>query len=471
MITLRSCKGETIAVFGLARSGLATVRAVVAGGGNVVAWDDNAEKRDAAQAEGATIAPFSDWDWSHIRSLALSPGVPLTHPKPHAVVEAAKTAGVEIIGDVELFLREMAQVQDRPRIVAITGTNGKSTTTALTAHLLKGAGLAVEMGGNIGRPVLDLDPPPAAKVYVLEISSYQIDLTPGLAPDVGVLLNITPDHIDRHGSLEGYARVKRRMFKKMGRSGTAVIGVDDALTAEICTAVSSNGVGKVVPISVGKALDRGVPVIDGVLFDCSTMPCAEVMDLKRCRALPGAHNWQNAAAAFGAARALTNDVQALVRALLSFPGLPHRMEDVGKVGPITCINDSKATNADAAARALACYDKIYWIAGGVPKEGGITSLQSYFPKIARAYLIGEAAPQFAKTLEGKVAHVISGDMTTALEAAARDAIAAGDKDAVVLLSPACASFDQFKDYEDRGDQFRASVARLRAKKGNGHVAA
>jgi len=397
--------------------------------------------------------------------------VPLTHPAPHPVVKAAHAAGVEVIGDVELFFREIKQHPDRPRVVAITGTNGKSTTTALTAHLLKSAGLSVEMGGNIGRPVLDLEPPPATKVYVLEISSYQIDLTPGLAPHVAVLLNITPDHIDRHGSLASYAAVKRRIFKRVGKQGTAVIGVDDSLTAEICTAISSNGVGKVVPISVGKALDRGVPVIDGVLFDCAAMPCTEIMDLKRCRALPGAHNWQNAAAAFAASRALTNDVAALVRGLLSFPGLPHRMEDVGKAGGILCINDSKATNADAAARALACYDKIYWIAGGVPKEGGIESLACYFPKIAHAYLIGEAASQFAGTLDGKAAHTICGDMNSALEAAVHDATAAGDKSAVVVLSPACASFDQFRDYEDRGDQFRADVARLRAKIGNGHVVA
>lgn len=471
MIALGSCQGQTIAVFGLARSGLATVRAVIAGGGRVVAWDDNAEKRHAAKVCGADIAPFEAWDWGRIRSLALSPGVPLTHPVPHPVVVRAGEAGVEVIGDVELFMREIARLPDPPRVIAITGTNGKSTTTALTAHLLKTAGFAVEMGGNIGRPVLDLEPPPATKVYVLEISSYQIDLTPGLAPNVAVLLNITPDHIDRHGSLKGYAAVKRRIFKKLGRKGTAVIGVDDALTAEICTAISSNGVGRVVPISVGKALDRGVPVIDGLLFDCSTVPCTEVMDLKRCRALPGAHNWQNAAAAFAAAHALTNDIAALERGLLSFPGLPHRMEDVGKIGPITCINDSKATNADAAARALACYKRIYWIAGGVPKEGGIESLEPFFSRISRAYLIGEAAPMFARTLDGKVDFVRTGDMNTALEAAACDAIAAGDTDAVILLSPACASFDQFRDYEDRGDQFRASVARLRAKMDNGHVVA
>ena len=470
MIPLASCRGKRYGVFGLARSGIASVAALKAGGATTLAWDDDAKKRDAAAAAGAEIAPFESWPWDDLAALVLSPGVPLTHPEPHAVVKVAKKAGVPVIGDMELFARELAQRPDRPRVIAITGTNGKSTTTALTAHLLKTAGLSVQMGGNIGRAVLDLEPLSAAGVYVLELSSFQIDLAPGLKPNIAVLLNITPDHIDRHGTMAGYAAVKRRLIKAVGREGTAVIGVDDSHSAEICTAATSNGVGRAIPISIGKAIDRGISVIDGVLYDRCQIKTAEILDLRRARALPGSHNWQNAAAAYAAARVLSNDVQALIRGILSFPGLPHRMEDVGSIGAVRCINDSKATNADAAAKALGCYETIYWIAGGVPKEGGIESLKSYFPRIAAAYLIGQAAPDFARTLEGHVPWTESGDLATALDCALADARTGAGANPVVLLSPACASFDQFRDYEDRGDRFRALVAARREAAHPGHAA-
>jgi UDP-N-acetylmuramoylalanine--D-glutamate ligase len=470
MIPLTVCRGKRFGVFGLARSGLATIAALKAGGATSLAWDDDAKKREIAQSMGAEIAPIADWPWAEIAALVLSPGVPLTHPEPHAVVKAAKKADVPVIGDMELFACEMQSRPDRPRIVAITGTNGKSTTTALTAHLLKTAGLAVQMGGNIGRPVLDLEPLGPSGVYVLELSSFQIDLAPALKPNVAILLNITPDHIDRHGTMAGYVAVKRRIFKPLGREGTAVIGVDDPYSAEICTAVSSNGVGRTIPISIGKAIDRGISVIDGVLYDRCQIQTAEILDLRRARALPGRHNWQNAAAAFAAARVLSNDVQALIRGLISFPGLPHRMEDVGRIGKIRCINDSKATNADAAAKALGCFENIYWIAGGVAKEGGIESLEPYFPRIAQAYLIGQSAPLFAKTLDGKVPCTGAVDLARALDCALADARASDAPNPVILLSPACASFDQFRDYEDRGDQFRAAVAGRRDAAHSGHAA-
>ncbi len=267
--------------------------------------------------------------------------MPLTHPKPHPVVERARAADVPVIGDIELFMREIETATRPPRIVAVTGTNGKSTTTALTAHLLKSAGLAVEMGGNIGNPVLGLEPPKQGLVYVLEISSYQIDLAPSLAPTVAVLLNITPDHIDRHGSMDGYVAVKRRIFAKLGKAGTAVIGVDDPYTAGMCTGLSSNGVGRVVPVSVGKALSHGVSVIDGVLYDGLSTPAAEIVDLKQARALQGTHNWQNAASAYAVCRALNCDPQTLVKGIMSFPGLAHRMEEVGSLGRVRFINDFK----------------------------------------------------------------------------------------------------------------------------------
>jgi len=458
MIPLSTCQGQKLAVFGLARSGLAAARAVRAGGGAVIAWDDDAARRSAAAQEGIPLAEPEQWPWEILDALVLSPGVPLTHPRPHPVVARARAAEVPVIGDIELFMREVETAPRPPRIVAITGTNGKSTTTALAAHLLKNAGLAVEMGGNIGNPVLSLEPPKQGLVYVLEISSYQIDLAPSLAPTVAVLLNITPDHIDRHGSMERYVAVKRRIFAKLGKTGTAVVGVDDPYTAGICTSLSSNGVGRVVPVSVGKALGHGVSVIDGVLYDGLSTPAAEVVDLKQARALRGAHNWQNAASAYAACRALGCDAQALVKGIMSFPGLAHRMEEVGRLGRVRFINDSKATNADAAAKALACFENIYWIAGGRQKEGGIASLAAFFPRIARAYLIGEAAPAFAATLEGRVASEIAGDLATAVEAAARDAGADGE--AIVLLSPACASFDQFRDFEERGERFRMLVTSL-----------
>lgn len=471
MIPLTLARGKHFGVFGLARSGIATIKALRAGGGHVVAWDDGEGRRGEAEAEGATLAEPASWPWPILSAVILSPGVPLTHPEPHAVVKRAQAAAVDVIGDIELFQREIASRAPRARLVAITGTNGKSTTTALTAHLLKTAGLAVQMGGNIGRAVLDLEPPTAQTVYVLEISSYQIDLAPSLAPDVAVLLNITPDHLDRHGSMAGYVAVKRRIFKNVGRQGTAVICVDDSHTAEICTRLSANGVGRVVPVSVGKALDRGVSVIDGTLYDGLGAPSPEILDLRKAKSLPGTHNWQNAAAAYAAARAVTSDVTALARGLQSFPGLKHRMEDVGRIGAVRFINDSKATNADAAGKALACYDTIYWIAGGIAKEGGIETLARFFPRIARAYLIGKAAGAFAQTLQGHVPFVQAGSLTEAVTAAYRDGAQEGRSDPVVLLSPACASFDQFRDFEDRGEQFKALVERLREGHAKGEAAA
>lgn len=470
MIPLTHCQGQRYGVFGLARSGIASIAALCASGAQVCAFDDDAGKHLAARNAGAEVIVPENWRWQELSALILSPGIPLTHPEPHPVVMRARQAGVEIIGDIELFSREIAQQPHAPRIVAITGTNGKSTTTALTAHLLKAAGLAVQMGGNIGRPVLDLDPLPASGVYVLELSSFQIDLTPGLKPNVAVLLNITPDHLDRHGTLATYVAVKRRIFGSIAHDGIAVIGVNDTYSSEICTALSASFKGRVVPVSIGKAVDRGMMVMDGLLFDRSQLQTVELMDLRRARALPGAHNWQNAAAAFAAARAISADIQALTRGMLSFPGLAHRMEDVGRIGSVRFINDSKATNADAAGKALACYDNLFWIAGGIAKEGGITSLRDYFPRIRRAYLIGQAASAFAATLEGEVPFTMCGDLRVALDQAIADALASGEADPTVLLSPACASYDQFRDYEDRGDQFRALLAARREAAHPGHAA-
>jgi UDP-N-acetylmuramoylalanine--D-glutamate ligase len=447
-------KGQTVAVFGLARSGISAGRALAAGGADVIGWDDKADARKAAEDAGLKVQNLNDVDWYNVAALVLSPGVPLTHPTPHPLVVKAMQARAEIIGDVELFLRAVRRddASAQAKIVCVTGTNGKSTTTALIGHLLSRLGFDAEVGGNIGKPVLELAPPTPRRAYVLELSSYQLDLTPSVRPDVAVLINITPDHLDRHGTMEHYAAVKAKIFAQQQRGDIAVIGVDDAPSSEICTRVSSRNMASVTPVSVGKVLGRGIFVLDGKLYDATGATSREVRDLRTLARLPGAHNWQNAAVAYAAVRPLVKDPGLIADAMTSFPGLAHRIELVGQIGRARFVNDSKATNADAAARALACYDNIYWIAGGKAKEGGIESLRPFFPRIKKAYLIGDAMNAFAATL-GAHPHVKTGTLEAALREAAKDA-EADRADAVVLLSPACASFDQFKDFEHRGAEFK-----------------
>jgi UDP-N-acetylmuramoylalanine--D-glutamate ligase len=463
MIPSRFFADKTVAIFGLARTGLGAVRALVAGGTKVIAWDDSSTARDLGGQEGAELMPWREWPWESIAALILSPGVPLTHPAPHGVVEHANRARVPVIGDVELFAREIRPQSDQPGkapVIAITGTNGKSTTTALVGHILNQCGFSAQIGGNIGKSVLELAPPSAKTIYVLEMSSFQIDLTPGLHPDVGVLSNLSPDHIDRHGTMENYAAIKARLMKQTARDGHVMIGVDDSWSSGIFTQLSAAGGAMAHPVSVGKVLGRGVFVVDGVLYDAMGARAVKVMDMAAAARLPGAHNWQNAALAYGAVRPFVSDMKAIAEAIASFPGLAHRMEHVGHIGKTVFINDSKATNADATARALAVYPDIFWIAGGKPKEGGIESLSSFFPRIRKAYLIGEAAPQFARTLDGKAPYEMAEQLDVAVTHAAADAAASQVPAPVVLLSPACASYDQFKDFEQRGDSFRSLVAKL-----------
>jgi UDP-N-acetylmuramoylalanine--D-glutamate ligase len=457
MIPARTFAGKTVAVFGLARTGLGAVRALVAGGTRVIAWDDDSAARDLGGQEGAELMPWREWPWEQISALVLSPGVPLTHPKPHGVVAHANAAKVPVIGDVELFARE---VEGKAPVIAITGTNGKSTTTALVGHILKECGFDVQVGGNFGNSVLELAPPSAKTIYVLEMSSFQIDLAPGLHPDVALLSNLSPDHIDRHGSMENYAAIKARLLQQASKTGQLLVGVDDDHSATIFTRLSSNGGAIAHPVSVGKVLGRGIFVVDGMLYDATQGRATKVMDMADATRLPGAHNWQNAALAYGAVKPYVSDTKAIVAAIASFPGLAHRMEDVGRIGKVQFVNDSKATNADATARALAVYPDIFWIAGGKAKDGGIDSLAAFFPRIRKAYLIGDAASQFAKTLDGKAPYIMSGTLDAAVALAATDAAASAVAAPVVLLSPACASYDQFKDFEQRGDVFRAQVARL-----------
>ena len=427
-------KGKRVAVFGLGGSGLATVRSLVAGGADVTAFDDSAASVEKARAEGLPTGDLREADFAGFDSLVLAPGVPLTHPKPHWTVERARAAGVEIIGDIEIFCRERRAIAPGAPFVAITGTNGKSTTTALTAHLLRAAGWDVQMGGNIGVAILDLEPPAPGRTHVIECSSYQIDLAPSLDPTVGVMLNLSEDHLERHGTMENYAAIKQRL---VAGAGTAVIGQDDEFSRTMSSLLEADGV-NVVAISEN---DR--------------------LDLSGARALRGAHNVQNASAALAAVRALGMPYETARAGLLTFPGLAHRMEEIPGPGRVVFINDSKATNADSAAKALASFPRVFWILGGKPKTGGIDALVSFFPRVERAYLVGEAAEAFGRTLGAHdVPHVISETIDRAVAEATADAERSAEAEPVVLFSPACASFDQFRNFEERGEAFRRAVQAL-----------
>jgi len=462
MIPITEFKNRDVAVFGLARTGLAAARALTAGGARVHAWDDSDVARANAEAAGVPVSDINSRDWRSFAALVLSPGVPLTFPEPHRVVTLAEAVGVPIMSDIELFARAVNALPatQRPKLIGVTGTNGKSTTSALIAHILKEAGKDVRLGGNIGAAILEQPPLHAGAYYVIELSSYQLDLTSSLRLDVALWLNLTPDHLDRHGDMAAYAAAKKRIFLNQGAGDWAVIGVDDAYCAAVCTELTRAGVQYVAPISAGQALGRGVSVLDGKLIDALSGRSEIIGDLTKAPALAGKHNAQNAAAAYAATRAFGVDPRISAQAFTTFPGLPHRLERAGVIEGVRFINDSKATNADAAAQALAVYPRVYWIAGGVAKEGGIEELEPFFPRMARAYLIGQAAGDFSDTLRGKVAVTMAGNLEAAVKLAFADARASGEPHPVVLLSPACASFDQFKSYEDRGEQFKKYVAAL-----------
>ena len=493
MIRATTFTGKSVAVFGLGASGNATVQSLLAGGATVAAWDDSAAGRAAAEKAGVPLVDLTRADWSQFSSLVLAPGVPLTHPEPHWVVLKARAADVEIIGDVEIFARERAAHCPEAPFIAITGTNGKSTTTALVAHILKSAGHDVQMGGNIGRAILTLDPPAQNRFHVIEMSSFQIDLTPTLKPTVGVLLNVTPDHLDRHGTIENYAAVKERLVQG---ADVASIGVDD----DICLAILERrlNAGLACALSADRKLAPGYSMLGGeVVCSDATGLAVKLGDLAGVATLRGKHNAQNALAAISSVR------ECLARighktdlnwqtALATFPGLAHRMEEIGNIGRILFINDSKATNAESTEKALLSFPRdVFWILGGKPKEGGIESLRPYFEGVVRAYLIGAASDEFSKTLDGDTAIIPCGTLDVAVARAAADAAAYARGEAmlsynvqgsmgvgtlvpgnrphpsasktaepVVLLSPACASYDQYKNFEVRGDAFRALVAAM-----------
>jgi len=476
MIAVPGFEGRRVAVFGLGRSGITAARALHAGGAIPILWDDGVSGRMQAEAEGFLVEDLTTADWSSFAALVLSPGAPLTHPKPHWTVDRAQAADVPVIGDVELFARALDRLPDavRPKVIAITGTNGKSTTTALIGWVLKQAGLKTAIGGNIGIGVLALPAPAEVEVYVIEVSSYQLDLTTSFAPDVAILTNVSPDHLDRHGGMEGYVAAKRRLFQTMTPDKVALIGVDDdwgwavvgdlnARRLRVSTITTRTPDGETrarVPLAdidpdSAPAFDQGRFIIVDATAGFLTVDGVHVADLSVARSLPGRHNAQNAAFAYAAARAVGVSDDAAVEGLMSFPGLAHRMETVGHLGSVRFVNDSKATNADAARQALASYATSFWIAGGRAKAGGIAELADLFPRVTRAYLIGESAQDFAAAL-GETPHVVCGTMEAAVAAAAADAQAAGGEQ-VVLLSPACASFDQYPDFEARGEAFRAAA--------------
>ncbi|HSQ99187.1 MAG TPA: UDP-N-acetylmuramoyl-L-alanine--D-glutamate ligase [Sphingomicrobium sp.] len=424
MITARAFAGKDYAVYGLARSGLATVEALLASGASVTAWDANEAAR-ARTPDGSRIANLDEVDLASFHSLVVTPGLPLNR---HPIAQRAERAGVEIIGDIELFARARAELPPH-KVIGITGTNGKSTTTALIHHLLKTAGIPTTMGGNIGLPILAQDPLPEGGIYVLELSSYQIDLTKSLRCEIAVLLNITPDHLDRYAGMEAYAASKRRLFEMQGEDGWAAISVLDPYCAAIADKYGARG------IELGRE---------------------ELEDQRHWPALQGPHNAQNASAAMAVARFLKIPDATVQEALRTYPGLPHRMERVREKDGILFVNDSKATNPTATAPALAAFEKIRWICGGLAKTDNLDECAPHFGHVRKAYTIGEASELFARLLSPHISVAQCETLERAVGEAALEA-EAGD---TVLLSPACASFDQFRDFEERGDRFRRLVGGL-----------
>jgi len=434
VISSRAFAGRRYAVLGLARSGLATVEALVASGAGVTAWDDREEARDDAMALGADIGNPLEIDLIGFAGVVVSPGVPLNR---HPIATHAREAHVPVIGDIELFAEARAELPAH-KVVGITGTNGKSTVTALITHMLESAGVPTLMGGNIGLPILSRDPLPEGGVYVLELSSYQIDLSHSLACDIAVLTNLSPDHLDRYDGFTGYTASKARLFSLQHRDQVAIVAVDDDPS-------------KMIAGRINHRLHR-VSAKD-----------VDPVDQARWPALQGPHNAQNAVCAIAVCRVLGLNDEQIERGLATYKSLPHRMELVGEVGGVSWFNDSKATNAASAAPALAAFppapdQRLHWIAGGKAKGDGLAACRPWFGHVKRAYLIGEAMEPFAAEIGNAISLDRSGDIATAVKQAAAEA-KPGD---IVLLSPACASFDQFRDYEQRGDAFRAAVQALGA---------
>ena len=441
MITAPAYQGKKVGVFGLARSGLSAVHSLVASGAQVYAWDDNEAARAMVQSCAVNLY---EMDFANLDELVLAPGVPLTHPEPHPVVRKAKAAGVTVTCDLEIFEAARASLPEH-KVVGITGTNGKSTTTALIGHILKEAGYPVAVGGNIGTGVLALDALPKGGVYVFELSSFQLDLCHSLRCDVAALLNVTPDHLDRHGSMEAYVAAKKRIFELQTENNVAVIGLDDDHSRLI-----AKGLDGVIGVSTQDTSENGLSVRDGVLFSNQG---EKIASLEAIPSLQGQHNWQNAGVAFACCRALGLAEDVILKAIRSFPGLAHRQEILAVNADYTVVNDSKATNVDAACRALTTFDQIRWIAGGRAKDKDFSALVGAMQSVRKAYLMGEHAELIARALPQSLPTAIFETMPKAIEEALVDA-ETGD---TVLLSPACTAFDQYANFEQRGEAFRSTV--------------
>ncbi|GAA6210923.1 UDP-N-acetylmuramoyl-L-alanine--D-glutamate ligase [Hyphomicrobiales bacterium 4NK60-0047b] len=480
MIPITVYKDKTVALFGLGITGLSAAAALKAGGADVVVWDENQSRCAAASEAGYEVVNLIEADWSSFDALLLSPGVPLTHPEPHWTVKKAQGVDLPIIGDTELFFEEFLHRGERDRVLVITGTNGKSTTTALTTHILNEAGETAIMGGNIGLGVLDMpdfseSETQDGKIYVLELSSYQIDLTPSLCPTAAGLLNISPDHIDRHGTVEHYAEVKAKIFDNLEAENLAVISFDDLYCQQIALSLSTKS--EVLFVSSTPSIENGVVIEKDRFSIVKDTQIVRQIDLKPASHLRGKHNTQNAAFALLLALKVSSNFEGLVQGLATFPGLEHRMQ---QIATLTCtrletetevtnnlecrllfVNDSKATNAEASEQALKSYADIYWIAGGVAKEGGINGLTSQMGAVRHAFLIGEAADEFAKSLKAAdIPYDMCGDMETAVKKAVDVASDESQREAAILLSPAAASFDQYANFEIRGDAFLKIVRSL-----------
>jgi UDP-N-acetylmuramoylalanine--D-glutamate ligase len=460
MIAAQGVDGARVAVLGLGRSGLSAARSLRAGGATPLCWDDNPDARARAEAEGFVCTDLlQDGAFDGVASLILSPGIPHLYPAINPVVAAALAAGVPVDNDIGLFFRSFATpdwdgFDTAPRVVAVTGSNGKSTTSALIHHILTAAGRPAQLAGNIGRGVLDIHPPGDGEVVVLELSSYQTELARALTPDIAVFTNLSPDHLDRHGGIGGYFAAKRRLFAE-GGPDRAVIGVDEPegryLAGQLSEAAADD---RVIRISVAQKLTGpGWQVFarKGSLSEYRKGRQVASIDLRAIVGLPGAHNHQNACAAFAVCRALGLAPRVIETALHSYPGLPHRSQIVAQAGGVTYVNDSKATNVDSAVKALSAFARIRWICGGLQKEGGLTGLAGATDRVVRAYVIGREAAGFALQLDVDTA--VCGTMAEAVAQAMRDA-EPGD---TVLLAPAAASFDQYDNFERRGDDFVAEV--------------
>lgn len=457
MIPVKGYEGKRVAVLGLGRSGLATARALVEGGAEPLCWDDNPEARARAEAEGFACQDLAKQGaFEDVAALIVSPGIPHLYPAPNPVVAAAWVAGVPVDNDISLFFQSFAtrdwdHFDTSPRVVAVTGSNGKSTTSALIHHVLDTAGHRTQLAGNIGRGALDLDPAENGDIVVLELSSYQTELARALTPDIAVFTNLSPDHLDRHGGMGGYFAAKRRLFAE-GGPDRAVIGVDEAEGQFLANQLSMGlGDDRVIPISVERKLSGPgwqVFVKKGFLSEYRKGRQTGSIDLRAIKGLPGAHNHQNAAAAYAVCRSLGLAPRVIEAGFASFGGLPHRSQVVAEIGGVTYVNDSKATNVDAAKMALGAFKKIRWICGGLEKEGGLGDLVEHAGEVVKAYVIGREAAAFAMQLKGVDAEICT-TMDVAVARASEDA-EAGD---TVLLAPAAASFDQYDSFEKRGDDF------------------